>query len=82
METTLLLTDHHSSCSNTQQVWLEACSKKEINLTVIYFTDSNGQSLAKKLNLKSFPALIHNNKVVAVGHPNQQKAEEIIMSLT
>jgi len=33
------------------------------------------------MSLKSFPALLINDKVVAVGHPSEQAAEKVIQAI-
>lgn len=82
MKLTLILAGPYSSCVNTQQIWQKECSKHLIELNVLYFEDENGQDLAKQLNLKSFPALIADTIVIAVGHPDIHTAEKIIADLT
>ena len=81
MKLILLLAGQYSSCEKTQQVWHDRCAKKNIELEVLDLEHEHGQALAAQLNLKSFPALIHKNKVIAVGNPDQQKADEIISNL-
>ena len=81
MKLILLLAGPYSSCQKTQQVWTDACLKQNIELDAIDLEHDEGQALADQLNLKSFPALINNNKVIAVGNPDIQKAEKFIADL-
>jgi len=81
MKLVLLLAGPYSSCQKTRHAWQETCFKQNIELDAIDLDNEKGQALAEQLNLKSFPALIHNNKVIAVGHPDKQKAEKIISDL-
>jgi len=81
MKLILLLAGPYSSCINTQQIWQEACVKAGIELDTFDLESAHGRQLAEQLNLKSFPALILNNKVIAVGNPNEQKAAKIISEL-
>ena len=81
MKLILLLAGPYSSCQKTQQVWQEACLKQSIELEVIDLEHEHGQALADQLNLKSFPALIYKNQVIAVGNPDKQKAEKVIADL-
>ncbi len=78
MKLILLLAGPYSSCVKTQHVWQEACKKQNIELEVIDLEQAQGQTLADQLNLKSFPALIINQKVIAVGNPDKYKAAKII----
>lgn len=81
MKLILVLAGPYSSCQKTQQVWQEVCLKQNIELDAIDLEHERGLALADQLNLKSFPALIDNNKVIAVGNPDIQKAEKIITDL-
>jgi len=81
MKLILLLAGSYSSCQKTQLVWQEVCLKHNIEISILDLEHEDGQTLAERLNLKSFPALINNNKVIAVGNPDNQKAEKIIFDL-
>jgi hypothetical protein len=81
MELTLILSESLSSSDSTQQIWQDACVNQNIVLNVLDLNNENGQILARQLNLKSFPALVFNNNVTAVGHPDKQTAEKIIANL-
>ncbi|VAW98932.1 hypothetical protein MNBD_GAMMA23-2150 [hydrothermal vent metagenome] len=81
MKLVLLLAGPYSSCVKTQQIWQETCTKQNIELEVIDLEHTQGQALADRLNLKSFPALILSQKVIAVGNPDKQKAEKIMAGL-
>lgn len=81
MKLILILAGPYSSCINTQQLWQEACLKSNIELEVFDLEHEQGQEIAERLNLKSFPALIFNHKVIAVGNPDKQKAEKIIAEI-
>lgn len=81
MKLILLLAGPYSSCIKTQQIWQEACVKAGVELDIFDLESGHGQRLAEQLNLKSFPALILNNKVIAVGNPNEKKAAQIISEL-
>jgi len=81
MKAILILAGPYSSCSATEIIWKEVCKDKDISLTTFDSTQDEGQKLSSKLNIKSFPALIIDNTVIAVGHPDSQSAEKIIFSL-
>ena len=81
MKAVLILAGPYSSCKATQLIWEKLCETKGIELEIFNFTNKNGQEFAANLNIKSFPALIIDDKVVAVGHPNEQTAEKVIQSL-
>jgi len=81
MKAVLILAGPYSSCKATQLIWEKLCGDKGITLEIFNLTNKYGQEFAANLNIKSFPALIIENKVVAVGHPNEQTAEKVIQSL-
>jgi len=81
MKAILILAGPYSSCNATEIIWKEACQIKNIEVEIFDLTQKEGQELSAKLNIKSFPALIVNNKVVAVGHPNEKDALKIIQSI-
>ena len=81
MEAILILAGPYSSCNATQIIWEEQCNNKNIKLKIFDLTHKDGQELSSKLNIKSFPALVINNKVVAVGHPDKQTAQKVIQAL-
>jgi len=81
MKLILLLAGSYSSCQKTQRVWQEVSLKHNLEISILDLEHKDGQTLAERLNLKSFPALINNNKVIAVGNPDYQKAEKIISDI-
>ena len=44
-------------------------------------SEEKGERIAKQNNIKSFPAFIVDNNVVAVGHPNEESAKTVIKKL-
>lgn len=78
MKAVLILAGPYSSCLATRDIWKSICMKNNIEFEMYDLTNNTGKEIAQKLNIKSFPALIINNKVVAVGHPNEKSAENVI----
>ena len=78
MKAILLFTGQDSSNSETELIWNEACENKGITLTTLDSTHNDGQKLSSKLNIKSYPALIIDNKIIAVGHPDKQNAKTVL----
>jgi hypothetical protein len=81
MKAILILAGPYSSCNATEIIWKEACKTKNIEIEVFDLTQKEGQELSAKLSIKSFPALIFNNKIVAVGHPNEEDSLKVIKSI-
>jgi len=78
MKAILLLAGPFLSNNATELIWDEACKNEGITLTTFYATNNNGMELSSKLNIKSFPALIIDNKIIAVGHPDKLDAAKVI----
>ena len=81
MKAILILAGPYSSCSATELIWKEACKDKDIKLTTFDSSQNEGLKLSTELKVKSFPALIINNKVIAVGHPDEKSAQKIISNI-
>ena len=81
MKAILLFAGQDSSNSETELIWKEACINKGIILTTLDSTHNDGQKVSSKLNIKSYPAFIIDNKIIAVGHPDKQNAKAVLQAL-
>lgn len=79
MKAILILAGPYSTCMATKNIWQDVCLKNNIEFEMYDLTHIKGKEIAKKMNIKSFPALIVNDKVIAVGHPSEQTAEKAIL---
>ena len=77
MKAILILAGPYSSSNATKIIWEEACMSKNMELETFDITHQEGLELSNELNIKSFPALVINHKIVAVGHPNEKNALKI-----
>ncbi len=81
MKFQLILAGPYISCQHTRQVWGKACDSRDLELEIIDLESETGQKLEKTLNIKSFPALIVDGQIKAVGHPDAASATELIIKL-
>lgn len=81
MKAILILAGAFSSCTATQIIWQDLLDKKKIPLEAYDIRDDEGKQLSEKFKIKSFPALLIDEKVIAVGHPSESSAKEIIDSI-
>ena len=81
MKAILILAGAYSSCNATELIWKKICKDKGISLTAYNSTHDKGLELSSELNIKSFPALIIDNIVVAVGHPDERSAKKVIANI-
>jgi glutaredoxin len=78
MDIQLVLTRLSSQCQETETTWQSVCDELDLALQVFDIDSSAGQKLIDELGIMSFPALIVNNKVVAVGRPDREAAVKIL----
>jgi glutaredoxin len=78
MKAILILAGPYSSCMATQEIWEDSCAEYNIELESFDLSNEAAQRYIEQFNLKSFPALIINNKVVAVGHPTNLTAIKLL----
>lgn len=81
MKAILILAGPYSSCNATKIIWQDMCLKNNIEFEEHDLSDDIGKELAAKHNIKSFPAFLVSDKVVAVGHPDEGAAEKVIQAL-
>jgi len=81
MKVQLVLAGPYSGCKETEKIWNDACIQHGIELEVHDLEHTEGESLSKKHNLSSYPALIVNNSVIAVGNPDQKTADSLISNI-
>ena len=58
-------------------MWQALFNNNNIEFETHDLSEAIGKDIVEKHNIKSFPALIINDKVVAVGHPNEEVARKI-----
>lgn len=81
MKATLILAGPYSSCIETKNIWQSLCLKNNIDFEMHDLTTSKAKEITEKMHIKSFPALIIDNNVVAVGHPNIENANKVIQEI-
>lgn len=81
MKAILILAGPFSKCASTKNIWQALCKNNNIEFETHDLAEVIGIDIAEKHNIKSFPALIVNNKVVAVGHPNEEVAKKVFESI-
>lgn len=81
MKAILVLAGPYSSCDATKHIWQDLCLKYNIDFEVYENSHESGKEISLKHNLKSFPALIISDKVVAVGHPDEKSAASIFQTM-
>ncbi len=81
MKLQLLIAGQYPTCLEAKDIWQNVCNQNGLSLEIIELDDKQGQALIDKLNIKSFPVLIADSKVRAVGRPDPGIAQDIIRTL-
>lgn len=81
MKLQLLIAGQLPTCLETRDVWQSVCEQQGVELEIIELEDEQGQYLIDKHNIKSFPVLLADGKVMAVGRPEPQHAAAILQQL-
>ena len=81
MKLQLILTDNCTTCARTISTWRELSEQYGLEFEVLEHGAEKGSKLAKQHNLKVFPALLVDNKVISVGSPDKERAMTIIDKL-
>lgn len=82
MDIQLVLTKLSPQCQQTEAIWQSVCDTLGLVLQVYDIDSTDGQGLIDKLNIMTFPALIVDNKVIAVGRPDKDVAMNILSQHT
>lgn len=82
MEIFLLTTDWCESCREAEALWRQVCEESGTAFRALNIEeDEQARAFAERLTLSSYPALLCDGKVLAVGLPSAEKARELISSL-
>ncbi len=78
MKIQLLVATWSPSCRRAQQVWRQLAQDHGLELSVVDVDEPAGQSLMQRLQLNTIPALLIDERLVAVGVQSQEEAEKIV----
>jgi len=81
MKLHLILADHCDTCTETERVWAAACRELGLDFQVLLTQEPEGADIAAQLNLRTFPALLVDGRIRAVGAPTPETARETLLSL-
>ncbi|MDH5570878.1 MAG: thioredoxin family protein [Gammaproteobacteria bacterium] len=81
MNIQLVLARNTPHGQHTEKIWQTVCTKNSLELQVHDIETQQAQTLIEQINIKTFPALIVDKKIIAVGNPDHKTAERIFQSL-
>jgi len=77
-----LILDANPSSRQAEIIWRDACEGSGDTLEVVNTENTKYQPLIEQLHLNSFPALVQNQRVLAVGIPTLENAKKLLNQLT
>ena len=82
MKIQLIITGQTELSRVTKSIWQTICDEQGLSLEVADSETPLGQSLVEELALRTLPALVVNDKVVAVGQPDENSAKKILLLIS
>lgn len=77
-----LILDTKPASYDAETIWRDACVNNGVPLEVIKPDNTQYQSLVEQLRLNTFPALVQDDRVLAVGIPTPESATKLLTELT
>ena len=76
MEIKLILSDVCPHCEEAEKIWRNLCENHAIEIHVIAQGQAEANQIISDKKIKSFPALIIDGEIRAVGHPTVETANQ------
>ena len=76
-----LILDVTPASSGAESIWRDACQTSGNTLEVLKPDDVKYQTVLEQLKLNTFPALVLDKRVLAVGIPTAETATKLLMEL-
>jgi hypothetical protein len=77
-----LILDTKPASHDAEIIWHDACVNNGVTLEVIKPDNTQYQLLVEQLRLNTFPALVQDDRVLAVGIPTAESATKLLTELT
>ena len=78
MKVELLVADWNPSCRRAEAVWRQIARERDLEVQIIDVDQPQGQALMQRLQLKTIPALLIDDQLVAIGVQNEEAARALI----
>ena len=79
MKVQLLVSESCPPCDQAESVWRVVASEHNLEFSVLNLAEPEGQQLANRLHLKTIPALVVNDVLVAIGVQSPEEAHALVM---
>jgi glutaredoxin len=74
----VLLNDRCESCQSAVAIWSEVCEAHHIECQVLDLDSKEGRQLAEQMQLATFPAIVINGRLRAIGASSRAEAERLL----
>ena len=74
----LIILESKLSSEGARNVWHDVCQARGLDLEVVDASKEEGVKLTKSLSLSTFPALIVDGLIKAIGIPDKQIAGKVL----
>ena len=80
MKVQLLVSESCVPCHQAEKVWRQVAAERGLDFSVVSLDQPEGRSLATRLQLKTIPALLVDEVLVAIGVQSLDEARALISS--
>jgi glutaredoxin len=77
MKVELLVSEWCPSCPQAERVWRAVAAEREFEFTVVDLAQPEGRELARRLRIRTIPALVIDGELKAVGVPSLHEAHRL-----
>ena len=78
MRVQLVVSDSCNPCDQAEAVWRVVAAERELDFSVVNLGRPEGQQLAQRLRLRTVPALVIDDKLVAIGVQSPVEARALV----
>lgn len=78
MKVQLVVSDSCAPCDQAEAVWRVVAAERELDFTVVNLTDPEGQWIVKRWRLRTVPALVIDDRLVAIGVQSPVEARALV----
>jgi glutaredoxin len=78
MKVQLLVSESCIPCDQAEAVWRVVAAERELDFAVVSLDDPEGRSIAERLRLRTVPALVIDDKLVAIGVQSPVEARALV----
>jgi glutaredoxin len=78
MKVQLLVSESCIPCDQAEAVWRVVAAERELDFTVVNLADPEGRRIADQLRLRTVPALVIDDKLIAIGVQSPVEARAMV----